>query len=380
VVELKSGRRIRAQSIQRDQTAPDRVILSVGHDQIQMSRSVAWNAITRITASSATLMALQVPEGVATSDRDANSIHEVKLNPSPENAERNTAELRSFFRFPPPPPAPEIPESPGTVFEPASIPLLPVPPCGTQFGQRIRPPEGTPCGMMPVVFFRDPGVVVGVRYADPSCAHLAAPMTGPMTNPAGIPTTAVEVPTPQELFVTARAFNRQGLADWNSLEVYVQGKTASGLPCRVRGSLKCTLWARRTQLVRAYGEHFFEDPLELFVLGSWTQFLEGTEVDATGMQKVVLALPSRSPDHTLRVSQYGLMTVDLDIPGQGRLATSTEPIALRRVGPIRDRSIVDFGSSLLPRESVSEGVNASGDWPAPLSDLRPDSRRFTVQP
>jgi hypothetical protein len=72
--------------------------------------------------------------------------------------------------------------------------------------------------------------------------------------------------------------------------------------------------------------------------------------------------------------------VELDIPGQGRLATTSEPIALRQFGPIRSRGVVDFGSSILPLGSVSEGLSDAGHWPAPLSGLRPDSRRFTVQP
>jgi hypothetical protein len=180
--------------------------------------------------------------------------------------------------------------------------------------------------------------------------------------------------------VSARAFNRFGLADWNSLEVSVQGRTADGLTCPVRGSLRCSLWVRRAWLVRAYGENYFEEPRDLVNVGQWSKFLDGSEMDAGGIQKAVFALPQQSSDHNLRIGSYGLITATLDIPGQGRLATTSNGIALRQFDPIRGRSVVDFGSSLLPQESVSEGVNASGDWPAPLSGLRPDLRRFTVQP
>ena len=357
VVELQSGQRLRAQSIERDPRSPERVILTVGSGQIQIRRGVSWNRVSRLAAPPAMLIDLQVPENIKVVNTAANPNRiELNLTPGPEQAVQNTAQLRSFFRFAPPPPMPD--DAP--LEFPIDGPVLidgPVP---------IGWPG--PCEIIPAgVFLRDPGVVVGIRNADRS-----AP-------PRAVAAAVTESP-PRELVVDARAFNRNGLADWNSLEVSVQGRTAAGLPCRVRGSLRCSLWVRRARLLRVYAETYYEEPRELFQLGQWSQFLDGSETDANGVQKVVLALPPRPPDHDLTLSDFGLLTVDLDIPGQGRLATSSEAILLRQTGPNRSRSVVDFGSSILPSESVSEGVNAAGHWPAPLSGLRPDSRRFTVQP
>jgi hypothetical protein len=187
-------------------------------------------------------------------------------------------------------------------------------------------------------------------------------------------------PDPREIVIDARPFNRNGLADWNSLEIWIQGKTAAGQSCLVRGSMKCTLWTRQTQLVRSVGENYFEDPRDLVRLGQWSQFVDGSEVDATGVQKIVVSLPPRPADQNLNWGEFAFLTVDLDVPGYKRLSASMDSVPLRQLGPNRYRSAVDYGHTLLPLESTSEGTFNQGDWPAPLSDLRPDRRRFTVQP
>ena len=359
VVELQSGQRLRAHSIERDPRSPERAILTVGSGQIQIRRGVSWSNVRRLAAPPTMLIDLQIPANIKVVDTAANPQRiELNLIPGPEQADQNTAQLRSFFRFAPSPPVPD--DAPlGFPFDRAVAIDGPI----------LIGWEG-PCEFVSTgVILRDPGVVVGIRHADPS-----APPPRPVT------AAVTDAPQPRELAVAARAFNRNGLADWNSLEVSVQGRTAAGLSCRVRGSLKCSLWVRRARLVRMYADSYFEEPLDLVVLGEWSQFLDGSETDAYGVQKVVLALPPRSPDHNLSLGDFGLLTVDLDIPGQGRLATSSDAIPLRQSGPNRSRSVVDFGSSLLPSESVSEGVNAAGHWTAPLSGLRPDSRRFSVQP
>ena len=209
-----------------------------------------------------------------------------------------------------------------------------------------------------------PGIVVGVRDLSPTVAF----------------SSVMALPQATELVVWARPFNRSGLADWDSLEVFVQGRTASGQSCPVRGSLRCSLWGRRQAVVSAYGDIWFEDQREIALMGQWSQFIEPFEADQSGVQRIVLPLGPRVPDHNLTWSAYGLLAVEIDIPGQGRLATSTEPIQLRQVGPIRGRSIQEFGSSFLPQQSTSNSVRASGAWPQSLSGLRPDRRLFSVQP
>ena len=374
VVELQSGQRLRAHSIERDPQTPNLAILTVGSERIQIRRAVSWNRVKRIVAPPAMLGDLQIPGNVTVVDStNQERGREVNLTLTPDQAEQNAAQLRSFFRFPPPGPIPDLP-SPEFFGDGPAVPTGGLTPPRSE---EMTAPGGmpcciidsVPCGFIPFGgIFRDPGVVVGIRNTDPYAPPLAENAV------------VQQLPQARELIVSARAFNRNGLADWNSLEVMVQGRTAAGQSCPVRGSLKCTLWGRRARLVRAYGETFFEDPRELAILGQWSQFLDGTEMDANGVQKVVLALPPQSADQNLRVGQYGMLSVVLDIPGQGRLATSTDAIPMRQGGPNRSRSIVDWGSSILPPESVSEGTNNAGDWPAPLSDQRPDLRRFTVQP
>ena len=127
-------------------------------------------------------------------------------------------------------------------------------------------------------------------------------------------------------------------------------------------------------------QRWFEEQRDIALMGQWSQFIETYEVDESGIQRIVLPLGPRVPDHDLTWSAYGLLAVEIDIPGQGRLATSTDPIQLRQLGPIRGRSIQEFGSSFLPQQSTSNSVRATGSWPQALSGLQPDRRYFTVQP
>ena len=411
VVQLQTGQRLRAHAISQDPQMLDRVTLSIGNEQILIRRNVAWSRVNRLVAPAEMLVDLKIPDNVKVIDSTAHRARqrELTLTLAPEQAEQNMTQLRQFLRVTPSPSVSDVPPSPlpfDGPMEPSSEPtfMSVMPPFVTRSGsdpawpsiqnsESIGAHESGPAFVSPCngiliniprtagpIFVRDPGVIVGIRYADPNlpCVNCGADSAF-VQSPRNVGA-AMESSDPRELVVSARAFNRNGLADWNSLEVLVQGRTASGQPCRVRGSLKCALWVRRTRLVRAYGENFFEEPRDIYLLGQWSQFLDGSETDANGVQKIVLALPPRSSDHNLNVGQFGLLQVDLDIPGQGRLATSTDAISLRQVGPNRSRSVTNFGSSILPAESVSEGIIDAGNWPAPLSGIRPDSRRFTVQP
>ena len=378
VVELISGQRIRAQSIQQDPLVAGRVELTVRTEQIQIQRNIAWSRIRRVITPKAMLADVQVPQNVDVIDTSERPpLRELNLALESDQAESNRDQLRSFFRYPPAPPVLDV-----------------IPPLMGPYLIEVPGPCEDNCDAclsadfhVPYLIFRDPGVVVGVRNADPSGPPLTE-STGTGRSYESVPGVLAvppqanqpQLPAARELLVSARSFNRNGLADWNSLEISVQGRTALGEACRVRGSLKCTLWVRRMRVIRAYAETYFEENRELMVLGQWSQFLDGSEVDASGVQKIVLALPPRGPDQNLNISSFGQLTVELDIPGQGRLATSTDPIALRQSSPLRGRSVIDFGSTILPRESVSEPTSDAGFWPAPLSGLRPDSRRFTVQP
>ena len=351
IVELHSGRRLRASSIEMHSRDSSRLLLAMSQDTILVRREVAWSRVRRIEASRSTLSTLTIPDrvNVVTHEDRATSTRVLTLTLSTPDPE-NSATLKAFV---------------------GERPRLQ--------SRRLTPPDGFDFVVPPSPIWLDqfapsgdcwsnvryaPGVVVGVRDLSPTAA--ISPV--------------IALPQAAELVVWARPFNRSGLADWDSLEVFVQGRTASGQSCPVRGSLRCSLWARRQAVVRAYGDIWFEEQRDIALMGQWSRFIEAYEVDESGVQRVVLPLDPRVPDHDLTWSAYGLLAVEIDIPGQGRLATSTEPIQLRQLGVIRGRSIQEFGSSFLPQQSTSNGVRAIGSWPQALSGLQPDRRRFTVQP
>jgi hypothetical protein len=64
VVELKSGRCIRAHSITPDGTHPDHVTLKIGTAQIQIERSIPWQRISRVSAPADQRAELQIPQSV----------------------------------------------------------------------------------------------------------------------------------------------------------------------------------------------------------------------------------------------------------------------------------------------------------------------------
>jgi len=351
IVELHSGRRLRASFIEMDSHDSSRLMLAASGESILIRRKVAWSRVRRVEASRSTLETLTIPEQVEVVPNEdrATSVRELTLTLSASNAE-NAAAIRAY-----------------TEERPRLQSRMAVPPVGFDF---VMPPS--PIGMGEIALSEDcwsgvrfaPGVVVGVRDLSPTVTF----------------SSVTALPQAAELVVWARPFNRSGQADWDSLEVFVQGRTASGRSCPVRGSLRCTLWGRRQGVVSAYGDIWFEEQREIALMGQWSQFIEPFEADESGVQRIVLPLDPRVPDHDLTWSAYGLLAVEIDIPGQGRLATSTEPIQLRQLGPIRGRAIQEFGSSFLPQQSTSGSVRAIGLWPQSLSGLRPDHRLFSVQP
>ena len=348
IIELHSGRRLRASSIETNSLDPNRLVLAASSESIQVRREIAWSCVRRVEASRSKLDAVTVPdqvEIVAREDR-ATPARELTLTLSSLDEEQ-TAAISAFV---------------------AQRPRLRsrLPPLSDAIGFVALPPnwgdEIAPCGDGWGCYRYSPGVVVSVRDLSPWLAM------SPMTT----------FPQATELVVWARPFNRSGLADWNSLDVFVQGRTAAGQSCPIRGTLRCSLWARRQALVSSYGGMSMEEPREIALLGQWSRSVEMFEADEAGVQRVVLPLDPRLPDHDLTWSAYGLLAVEIDIPGQGRLATSTEPIPLRQLGLIRGRSIQEFGNSFLPNQSTSGSMRPIGSWS--LSGLRPDRRLFSVQP
>ncbi len=351
IVDLHSGRRLRASSLEVDSRDSSRLVLAVSSESVLIRRAVAWNRVRRIEASRSKLEAVAVPDQVEVLVREdrATPARELTLVLSSPDEERAGA-ISAF-----------VEERPRLRSRWASLP--------DAIDTGLLPPlswegEIVQCGRCWNCVLPPPGVVVGVR--DPSTWEAM---------PCGM-----SLPQAAELVVGARPFNRFGLADWDSLELLVQGRTTSGQSCPVRGSLRCTLWGRHQAVMRSVGNTWFEEPREIAILGQWSQFIEAFDADQSGVQRIVLPLNPRVPDHDLTWGDSGLLAVEIDIPGQGRLATATEPIPLRQLGLIRGRSIQEFGSSFLPQQSTSGGVQAIGAWPQSLSGLRPDRRLFSVQP
>lgn len=351
LVELQTGQRLRATSLHVDPQDSNRLSLVIAGNSIQIRRDIAWNRIVRIEAAQSMLGTLTIPEhieAVSTEDQ-MTPIRELSITSS-TSADEQIKAVKAF-----------VGERSGVMSRFALVPVLndfPVPADCDCSDETIQSGH---CGE-PVSYA--PGVVIGIRGLS---SFEAAP---------------IEMLPPQasELVAEARSFNRSGLADWDSLELLVQGRTTSGQPCPVRGLLRCSLWGRRQAIVSTYGGGGMAEPREIALLGQWSQPIEAYEADQAGVQRVVLPLGPRLPDLDLNWSDYGLLAVEIDIPGQGRLATSTEPIQLRQLGPIRARSVQEFGTPFLPHQSTSGNVRAIGLWPQSLSSLRPDRRLFSVQP
>ena len=348
IIQLHSGRRLRASSIEMNSQDPNRLVLTASSESIQVRREIAWSRVRRVEASRSKLEAVSVPdqvEFIAREDR-ATPARELTLTLS-SPAEERTAAISMFVGE-----RPRLRSRLPTLSDAVEFVALP-----SNRGNQIAP-CGSGWGCAPY----SPGIVVSVRDLSPSLAM--SPMT--------------ICPQATELVVWARPFNRSGLADWDSLEVFVQGRTAAGQSYPVRGTLRCSLWATRQALVSSYGGMSMEEPREIALCGQWSRSVETFEADESGVQRIVLPLDPQVPDRDLSWSAYGLLAVELDIPGQGRLATSTEPIQLRQLGPIRDGSVQRFGTPFLPHQSTSGSMRPIGSWS--LSGLRPDRRLFSVQP
>lgn len=351
IVELSNGRRLRASSLEIDPRDAGRLSLTASGDSIQIRRSVDWSRVTQIEADRAELIGLTIPDHVATKVREKRTVPvlEVTVRSPASDVEQSQAVKRFLGE------------------RPRLRSRLEIEPIDTRIDGAV--PEFTfgeviPPACCPELVWPSPGIVIGVRDLSPFV----------------ITSSAWSAPEASELVVTARSFNRSGRADWDSLELFVQGRTSTGQPCPVRGLLRCSLWGRRQAVVGTFGGGGIEEPRELLLLGQWSPFIEAYEADESGVQRVVLPLGSALPDNDLTLADHGLLTVEIDIPGQGTLATSTEPIPLRQVGPLRGRSILEFGSPFLPGQSTSRGMRAIGTWPQSASGLRPDRRLFSVQP
>ena len=352
IVDLHSARRLRASSISVAPQDASRLVLELKGESILVRRTVEWNRVRRIEASRSQLDAITIPNQVEIVVRESQVLPVRELTLTPSSDGNRSAAISEFVgnRLQIRNQLPSLSDSLGFV-----------PPLRVFRDRSVENAHVDLCeNCTPIPF----GVVVGVR--DVSHGERMSPV--------------LMAPQPTELVVSARPFNRSGLADWNSLELFVQGRTASGQPCPVRGSLRCTLWGRRQAVVSSYGDMSLEEPREIAILGQWSQFVESFEANESGVQRIVLPLDPRIPDHDLSWSAKGLLAVEIDIPGQGRLTAAIEPIPLRQQGTIRGGSIEQFGSSFLPNQSTSGNVRAIGAWPQSLSGLRPDRRLFSVQP
>ncbi len=180
------------------------------------------------------------------------------------------------------------------------------------------------------------------------------------------------------LTVDVRPVSVAGRADWDALRLVVGAVDDTGQPTQVRGTLRVTLWGRRQRLVHSYGEHFVGDPGRVVRLRTWTR-----SIDSHGKVipvSVRLPLTRPLPDHDWRTAAIGDVHVQLLAPGQGVFETVREDVLLRHVGSLRERNIVETGSSF-----SSHAATAGRRMPAGIrffspSSLRPGSRVLSVQP
>ncbi len=351
VVELRSGRRVRATTIRQDPRDAARLVAEYSEVDVRIERLLLWSAIRSVEAEQSKIQDLKIPEeiDIVLRDKARNppvvlSVHESDSCQDQRDAVQKFLKGRSPFK--------------------------------TQVQCDSADPKATV--ILPVIWIEHSTVLP--TNQEHHQAALGTLIEVRDTSSAVMTPREYASLQPRELNAWARPFNRSGLSDWDSLELYVQGRTTSGLACPVRGLVRCSLWGRRQSLVHGFGDSWIEDGRDIELMRQWSQFVEPADADSSGAHRLVLPLAPNIPDHDLTWSGYGLLSVEIDVPGQGRLASLTDTVQLRQAGPIQNRSLEQFGMSILPNQTTSNNTRITEGWPQSLSGLRPDRRLFSVHP
>jgi hypothetical protein len=180
------------------------------------------------------------------------------------------------------------------------------------------------------------------------------------------------------LTVDVRPVSVAGRADWDALRLVVGAVDDTGQPTQVRGTLRATCVGTTTTAGHSYGEHFVGDPGRVVRLGTWTR-----SIDSHGKVipvSVRLPLTRPLPDYDWRTAAIGDVHVQLLAPGQGVFETVREDVLLRHVGSLRERNIVETGSSCSLHAATAGRRMPAGIRFFSPSSLRPGSRVLSVQP
>jgi len=177
-----------------------------------------------------------------------------------------------------------------------------------------------------------------------------------------------ETDTIKALSVQARSVNSSGKADWDSLEIEVDGISKRGAVVPIKnGTLRVTLWGLEQKLVRSHGNRFTGVPGKPIQLASWTRQI----TNSLHRQPMTLPLPHPLPEHNPRVFEIGDVHVQLIVPGVGVLESSISQIPLRHKSFIRDRQLAEKGTQFFPGETTVGSKRLVGTVHYNLTSLRP---------
>lgn len=209
------------------------------------------------------------------------------------------------------------------------------------------------------------------------CKQRREVVVGQVIAVQSVPTIRTVEPPLQQLRVSVQPISSQGKSDWDALSVWLTADTTTGHVVPLRGQARFTLWTLTAEYVRSFDETGWLAPGHVVRAASWSRFLEPAAGDSGPLS---LPLTRGNGEHDLRVWDFGQLQVEVAVPGVREFSVLSEPFPLRQTGPIRERSLVETGSTFLATEATARSRQPLGRYPRTLSPLRPDRRLFTVQP
>lgn len=219
------------------------------------------------------------------------------------------------------------------------------------------------------------------------------PMPGPLPDAAPAPFSGPAPISGQltQISVQATPLNTEGKADFNALSVRLRGYDSLGNPARLSGQVRIHLYGERQLLLNVWNQDFAAKPIQTISLGEWTrncanspetqtpragnQFGSGQPYDQTWIVK----LHPRIPEHNPNVYAFGAVQATLVSPGVGTFSASVPAVPLKHVSTVRDVSLSNTGTRILPSETTSAGIYR----PTKIkhnAPSRPNSRTLSVQP
>ena len=188
--------------------------------------------------------------------------------------------------------------------------------------------------------------------------------------------------------VKAESVSLGGKLDRDGLKVVVLAAGPGGMSAGCLPGTTCsvTLWGASQQLVAPYPGEYFESPGRTRVLARWTKQLSTerdvcwTTTDGQKLAVLDLPLPTPLPDHDLRIFGWGVVEVEMAVPGQGVFASFSDPLRLRSDNFLPATRLTETGSRFSGLGPTSDSPMTFGPPNSLRSGLSPARGIFAVQP